>query len=305
MRSRRSKAPLKADDSNWRKILDCRVPIRGGEGNESVKQCIKLYMIDPILQEESSGHTVKKLHKSIKRSALLFGPPGAGKTQMVRAISEAIGWEFVEVLPSDFLVHGLEGVYSSANSIFQDLQDLDRAVVFFDEMDALLQRRVDEDGKQTLTVQQQFMTTSMLPHLAELYGAGRVLFFFATNYRQSFDTAITRPGRFDMLLFVGPPDWRKLGLESIGTFASFEDNSKTAEIGPKLLEWIPPSTDVLSEMLTRATFAEFRGMLRQLCSTGAALDAAIAKGTVTRESFRSLVEEWSQEEFSLCMEESL
>jgi AAA family ATPase len=75
-------------------------------------------------------------------------------------------------------------------------------------MDAMLQARVDEEGKVQLTVEQQFLTTSMLPHLTDLYENRRVLFFVATNYGKTFDTAITRPGRFDMLLFVGPPNWR-------------------------------------------------------------------------------------------------
>ena len=65
----------------------------------------------------------------------------------MRAIAKKVGWPLVELNPSDFLKEGLENIYSQANDIFKDLKDLSRTVVFFDEMDALAQRKeraVDE-----------------------------------------------------------------------------------------------------------------------------------------------------------------
>jgi len=302
LRTRRSTTLVLPDASKWKEILDCCVPITGSDGKDSVKRCIDAWMIEPILAKEKAHGRIKKLPESVKRSALLFGPPGTGKTRMVRSIAKAIGWDFVEILPSDFLVDGLDGVYSSAKSIFDDLGDLDRAVIFFDEMDALLQRRVDEGGKQTLTVQQQFMTTSMLPHLAALYDAGKVLFFFATNYRQSFDAAITRPGRFDMLLFVGPTNW-ELKATQISQFADFTDPTKEGEVGELLLKWIP-KTDGLADHLTRATFSETRSLFRQLCA-GKPLDTAVLSGALTGDAFRRCVDQSSKAVLSLCIEGEL
>ena len=76
-----------------------------------------------------------------QRSALLFGPPGTAKTTIVRELARSVGWPCVEIRPSNFLKDGLEHIYESADEIFVDLMDLSRAVIFFDEMDALVQSR--------------------------------------------------------------------------------------------------------------------------------------------------------------------
>ena len=246
------------DARKWNdEVLDSRFSVKGSSGASSLKTCITKFIIEPIVESEKLHGPLEQLpdSKIVKRSALLFGPPGTGKTRTVRAISQAIGWDFVEITPTAFLINnGLDGVYAAAKNIFRDLRDLRRTVVFFDEMDAMLQRRVDEEGKPQLTVQQQFMTTSMLPHLAELYDAQRVLFFFATNYRTTFDLAITRAGRFDMLLFVGPPTWQEKASH-VSIFTELQDDTRAKAIGDLLLSWVPDA-DPLQEVLTRATFSE-------------------------------------------------
>jgi SpoVK/Ycf46/Vps4 family AAA+-type ATPase len=152
-----------------------------------------------------------------RRSVLLFGPPGTSKTSLVRAIAEKIGWPLVELNPSDFLKEGLENIYSQANKIFEDLKNLWRTVVFFDEMDALAQKR--EEG---IDVTRQFLTTSMLPKLSMLHDEARVLFFMATNHQRNFDEAIKRPGRFDLLICMAPPLW----IEKIKELEKFWTGTK-------------------------------------------------------------------------------
>ena len=71
------------------------------------------------------------------RSAILFGPPGTGKTTLVEALAGAIDWSFVEVLASDFLSEGMDKVPAKADEIFEQLMELDRCVVLFDEIDEL------------------------------------------------------------------------------------------------------------------------------------------------------------------------
>lgn len=136
------------------------------------------------------------------RSAILFGPAGTSKTSLVSSIAGAIGWRYIELHPSHFVAEGLPNVQHTADIIFGKLMELDRAVVLFDEIDELVRERdiePDQFGR--------FLTTSMLPRLAELWKARKVMYFVATNHIEYFDRAVTRSERFDAIIFISPPSF--------------------------------------------------------------------------------------------------
>jgi predicted ATPase len=140
------------------------------------------------------------ISEDFARSVILFGPPGTGKTTLVSALADAIGWKYVELHPSHFVSEGLPNVQHTADVIFSQLMELDHTVILFDEIDELVRERemeVDQFGR--------FLTTSMLPRLAELWKARKVIYFVATNHIEFFDRAITRSERFDAVVFLSPP----------------------------------------------------------------------------------------------------
>ena len=141
------------------------------------------------------------IHGEEARSAILYGPPGTSKTTVVEALAAAIGWDFVAISASDFLSRGMDHVPARADEIFDKLMELDHVVVLFDEIDELLRERqvaeTDPFGR--------FLTTSMLPKVAQLWKQQRVLFFVATNDIRHADRAIKRSQRFDAAIFVPPP----------------------------------------------------------------------------------------------------
>jgi hypothetical protein len=155
------------DSREWEKFIDSPVRLRVDGRETTVKTLVQEQILNPIENDKRIGE---------RRSALLFGPPGTAKTSLVRAIAQKIDWPLVELNPSDFLKNGLENIYSQADSIFNDLNDLWHSVVFFDEMDALARKRAPG-----LDVFRQFLTTSMLPKLSRLHDDARVLFFMATK----------------------------------------------------------------------------------------------------------------------------
>jgi hypothetical protein len=72
------------------------------------------------------------------RAAILFGPPGTGKTTLAKNVAVAIGWHYVELHASHFVAHGLPNVQRTADRIFRELMQLDRTVILFDEIDELV-----------------------------------------------------------------------------------------------------------------------------------------------------------------------
>jgi hypothetical protein len=200
--------------------------------------------------------------KAIKAplSALLFGPPGTSKTQVTRAVAADIGWPLIEISPSDFVKGRLENVYPQANEIFEDLMDLSGVVVLFDEMDALVQTR---DGDFHLDITSQFLTTMMLPKLAELHDQGRVVFFMATNFQERFDPAIKRAGRFDLLLCMGPPS-RVEKLKKLRSFFGEGASESETKLAAELIEQYLEQAPALQDALELLTYGEFKSFLKSI-----------------------------------------
>jgi ATPase family associated with various cellular activities (AAA) len=154
---------------------------------------------DPTDRLEPDSRPIDENHA---RSAILFGPPGTSKTTLIRSLARAISWDYVELHASHFVAEGLGEVQKTADGIFRQLSELDHAVVLFDEIDELVRERdMEKDAFG------RFLTTSMLPKLAELWDSQKILYFVATNHINYFDSAIIRSHRFDALILVSPPSF--------------------------------------------------------------------------------------------------
>jgi SpoVK/Ycf46/Vps4 family AAA+-type ATPase len=95
----------------------------------------------------------------------------------------------------------LEQLQSESNRLFEMIASLERTVVFFDEFDEMVRERTSERAD----LMSRFLTTAMLPKLSRIADKRQIVFLLATNHIEDFDFAISRPGRFDMLLPVMPP----------------------------------------------------------------------------------------------------
>ena len=173
----------------------------------SVSQRLAGWFVNPVsrfeVRHERLDPDEALISETQARSAILFGPPGTSKTTLVEAVAGAIGWDYVEIHASDFLREGMDNVPRRADQIFQQVMELDRCVVLFDEIDELLRDR----GQAESDPFGRFLTTSMLPKLAKLWEQRRVLFFVNTNWIDTADPAIKRSQRFDAALLVLPPSF--------------------------------------------------------------------------------------------------
>jgi hypothetical protein len=292
--------PKGPDREEWDNLADADVQVHATA--QTVKTVLEREFITPLLafsskQAQLVGHAPQIPDR---KSALLFGPPGTAKTTLVRDLAKAIGWPCVEIRPSDFLRRGLDNIYVVSDEIFDDLMDLSSAVIFFDEMDALVQSRTVP-----LDATRQFLTTSMLPKLARLHDEGRSAFFFATNYRATFDEAITRPGRFDLLLFMGPPSWpeKLTHLKHIVTTSPLgrrlTKNLKPAELdgiienlSSSLKKWTGDRS--LVENLGLFTYGEMKSFIEEQLKGTGEKDLAGAVTKLDEAKFKSAVKTWTR-----------
>ncbi|MGX5818929.1 AAA family ATPase [Chitinophaga lutea] len=167
-------------------------------GMEQVKKEIDLKIIKPLLHPEMYKAYGKKTGGSI----LLYGPPGCGKTMIARATAGQVNARFINVGLNDILDMWIGNSEKNLHRIFEYARKNAPCVLFFDEIDALGASRSDMRQSAGRHLINQF--------LLELDGVENnnegILILGATNIPWHLDPAFRRPGRFDRMIFVPPPD---------------------------------------------------------------------------------------------------
>ena len=138
------------------------------------------------------------------KGVLLYGPPGCGKTLLAKALAGETNATFIHVVGSE-LVHKFIGEGARiVREVFKLARRKAPAIIFIDEIDAIAARRIDIGTSGEREVQRTLMQL-----LAEMDGfepLDNVKVIAATNRIDILDPAILRPGRFDRLIYVPPPD---------------------------------------------------------------------------------------------------
>lgn len=181
-----------------REVEKSKISFKDVGGMEKLKDEIRLKIIHPIQKPEIYQAYGKKIGGGI----LMYGPPGCGKTHLARATAGEVNAAFLSVGLHDVLNMYLGQSEQNLHGLFELARRYAPCVLFFDEVDALGANRSDmrrSAGRQLIN---QF--------LAELDGIEQsnegVLVLAATNAPWHLDPAFRRPGRFDRVIFVPPPD---------------------------------------------------------------------------------------------------
>ena len=167
-------------------------------GMESVKKEIELKIIRPLLHPE----LYKAYGKKVGGGILLYGPPGCGKTYLAKATAGQVNARFINVGLNDILDMWIGNSEKNLHDVFELARENSPCVLFIDEIDALGASRSDMKQSAGRHLINQF--------LQELDGIDNtnegVLIIGATNTPWNLDPAFRRPGRFDRIVFVPPPD---------------------------------------------------------------------------------------------------
>ncbi len=167
-------------------------------GMESVKEEIRMKIIHPL----KNPALFKAYGKKIGGGVLLYGPPGCGKTLLSRATAGEIKANFLSIGIHQILDLYLGNSEKNLHALFELARTHAPAVLFFDEVDALAADRNDLKQSAGRTLINQFLA-EMDGNVGDNDG---LLILGATNAPWHLDPAFRRPGRFDRILFVPPPD---------------------------------------------------------------------------------------------------
>lgn len=167
-------------------------------GMESLKEEVRLNIIYPMQKPEIYEAYGKKIGGGI----LLYGPPGCGKTHLARAVAGELGASFISMGLNDILDMYIGNSEKSLSNLFDLARSKAPSVLFIDEIDALGAKRGSSTSSSLKT-----MTTHFLAEMDGIHAENdKLLVLGATNEPWSVDSAFRRPGRFDKVIFVPPPD---------------------------------------------------------------------------------------------------
>jgi|GEM_PF-3477526 len=157
-------------------------------------QQLKEYLAHYLIPYVSSRHKYRETFKlQAQEGLLLYGPPGCGKSYLSKCIADEMDYCFLD--PSPVFLQTYRGLEMIPH-LFGISRKIDRAVLYFDDLDKLCQSR-ESVGER--------ITSAFLSEM-DGYNEGSYLLMGSTNYPERIDAAFYRPGRFGQAKYVGLPD---------------------------------------------------------------------------------------------------
>lgn len=177
----------------------------------------------------------------VPKGVLLEGPPGTGKTLLAKAIASETGATFFPTVASEFVELFVGMGAKRIRSLFEEARKNKPAIIFIDEIDAIGKSRTsisvtgNEEREQALN--------QLLSEMDGFTSNDQILVIAATNRKDTLDTALLRPGRFDRVIPVPLPDIdSRLAILNVHL-----DNKKVStNVTSEVLEYIAENTEGLS-----------------------------------------------------------
>jgi len=167
-------------------------------GLEEIKRSMKEVIEWPLKFPDS----FKRLGIKPPTGVLLFGPPGCGKTLLAKAVANESGANFISVKGPELLSMWVGESEKHIRDVFRRAKQVAPAIIFFDEIDALVPRR----GMNQSDNVSERVVSQLLAEISGLEDLHDVVVVAATNRPDIVDPALLRPGRFDRQILVPTPD---------------------------------------------------------------------------------------------------
>jgi transitional endoplasmic reticulum ATPase len=182
-------------------IIDDLTVLRGFDCVAGMKE-LKVLLINDVINPLLNPKKFKKFKLSIPNGILLYGPPGCGKTFIVKKLAEEIGYNFIELNPSSVATPYVHGAVGNIAKVFELAKLQAPSIIFIDEIEGLVPKREELGGHADIKKEE------IAEFLLQLNNAGEnnILVVGATNRPHIIDSAILRSGRMDKRIYVPPPD---------------------------------------------------------------------------------------------------
>lgn len=203
-------------------IFNDLVSAKGLECVAGMKE-LKDILVSDVINPLRNPAKFEKFKVTIPNGIILYGPPGCGKTFIVRKLAEELSCNFFEVKHSDLATPYIHGSVSNIGKAFSIAEENAPAILFFDEISGLV-----PDRKNVMGSNGGYKEEEINEFLIQLNDAAdkKILVVGATNYMDRIDPAVLRPGRFDKKIYVALPDFEaRLSLFKMGlTGRPFNEN---------------------------------------------------------------------------------
>ena len=168
-------------------------------GLESVKEELREAVEWPLKYPD----VFAQLNATPPKGLLLYGPPGTGKTLLAKAVANESEANFISVKGPELLNKFVGESEKAVREVFRKARQASPCIIFFDEIDSVAPVRGSSAGDSQVT---ERVISQLLTELDGLEELRNVVIIAATNRPDIVDQALLRPGRFDRLLYVPPPD---------------------------------------------------------------------------------------------------
>lgn len=234
---------------------------------ENVKQIIRDSIELPLKNKEFA----EKLGIKPVKGVLLYGPPGTGKTSIAKALANELKAAFIILSGEEIASAGIKAPEVIAEK-FNIARDNAPAVIFIDEIDAIAKNRMLNEWRTALT--------ELLSQMDGIRENEDIIVIGATNQPWDLDPAILRPGRFDKIIYVPPPDLTgRISILKVLTRGLEIEDSVISEIAKQTNNFTPADLKLLVEevkrnllkeasntkiLRTKVTYADFYYVLKNM-----------------------------------------
>lgn len=189
----------KIDDDEDDDFVRPQTTFKDVGGMKNVKESIKINIIYPL----KNNKIFKAYGKKAGGGILLYGPPGCGKTFIAKATAGECEASFTDIAITDILNMYIGESEKNLHSIFETARRKKPSIIFIDEIDAIGGKRQASYNSAGRSI-----TNQLLMEMDSTQNNNeKMLIIGATNTPWSVDSALKRPGRFDRILLVPPPDF--------------------------------------------------------------------------------------------------